>query len=67
MKSNRSGGAIKVNNEPKKKILKNFIKLHCLKNLVAFPTCYEFPDIPTCTDVIIANKSRSMLIFLKFL
>ena len=37
------------------------------KNPVRFPICYAISDTPTCTDLIIGNKLRSMLIFLKLL
>ena len=47
------------NNEPTESAMGELMNIYNLKNFIKGPTCYKNPDKPSCTDLILANKSRS--------
>ena len=40
-------------------VLFDFLKEHCLSNLVKFPTCFKSVENPSSIDLIITNKHQS--------
>ena len=39
--------------------MKTVGEIYQLRNLIKEPTCFQNPDNPTCTDLILTNKSPS--------
>ena len=40
--------------------MKSFCQIYNLKNLLDKPTCYKKPNNPSCVDLTITNKPRSL-------
>ena len=40
--------------------MKNFCSSYCLNSLIKQPTCFKNPENPSCIDLILANKTRSL-------